>query len=409
MQTGFIVLTSDARKELYQRGFVEDADAQNLENFEEARFTFNLLSDDGDQCVDAYGNPQLGTHRVFGSPIESFDPQMLLNPFEEQFYVPALLIKLSHQQSRQSKVIGQESQAAQVVSVIESDSAQFVGIVSGGVETAQRDDLIAAQPCGSVDGLRNQPAVIHTTFGADDEPSARSFDGVQPCVIDIASVHEIEGSRFVDQGVEPLNFLRFCRGNLDSCWQGSSQIQLRVELNGGTFPVELCPRTEAQSQIDDTGIQSINRFVQCHSQWVIGVELTSLPQEQLGQISIDAPVTLLIGIGQRTAANWCPEPQMVLVSRTSVEASFNVPEPLAPGQLCKGHANELAPAGELTDFVIAPISNNAAMKLLRVNPVEQLSQHVLSGVHCSENSKNTQSELKSITLSNYNGKSDFTA
>ena len=55
---------------------------------------------------------------------------------------------------------------------------------------------------------------------------------------------------------------------------------------------------------------------------------------------------------------------------------------LAPSQLSKGHAHKLAPAGKLAYLVVTSIPGDAAMKLLWVNPVEQLSQNVFSGVHC---------------------------
>ena len=48
-----------------------------------------LLLDDSDQDIDAHGDPELGLHRIFRGAVERLDPQVLLDPFEEEFYLPS--------------------------------------------------------------------------------------------------------------------------------------------------------------------------------------------------------------------------------------------------------------------------------------------------------------------------------
>ena len=50
----------------------------------EAGLQAEPFSDDGDQDVDADGDPDLGLDRVFAGTEEAFDAQMLLDPFEQQ-------------------------------------------------------------------------------------------------------------------------------------------------------------------------------------------------------------------------------------------------------------------------------------------------------------------------------------
>ena len=52
------------------------------------------LAQDGDEDVDGDGDPDLGLHGVGRSAIEGLDPQMLLDPFEEQLDLPATTVKL---------------------------------------------------------------------------------------------------------------------------------------------------------------------------------------------------------------------------------------------------------------------------------------------------------------------------
>ena len=50
----------------------------------EAGLQAEPFSDNGDQDVDADGDPDLGLDRVFAGAEEAFDAQMLLDPFEQQ-------------------------------------------------------------------------------------------------------------------------------------------------------------------------------------------------------------------------------------------------------------------------------------------------------------------------------------
>jgi hypothetical protein len=51
--------------------------------------------DDGHEHVDGYSDPDLSFDRVFGDAEESFDTQMLFDPFEEQFNSPAQTVELN--------------------------------------------------------------------------------------------------------------------------------------------------------------------------------------------------------------------------------------------------------------------------------------------------------------------------
>ena len=62
----------------------------------------------GDEHVNGDGGPDLGAHRIGRRAVKSFDTQMLLDPFEEQFDLPASAIELGDGQRRDGKVVGQE-------------------------------------------------------------------------------------------------------------------------------------------------------------------------------------------------------------------------------------------------------------------------------------------------------------
>ncbi len=66
---------------------------------------------DGNQHVSAHRNPELSLHSVLAGAQESLDAQMLLDPFEEQFHLPALVVQLRDQFGLEGEVVGQKRDA----------------------------------------------------------------------------------------------------------------------------------------------------------------------------------------------------------------------------------------------------------------------------------------------------------
>jgi hypothetical protein len=92
----------------------------------------------------------LGFDRVLGGAVEALDPQMLLDPFEEQFHLPATLVQSADSQRRQLSVVGQEDQILARFEIAVADTPQMFGIVFGGVVVVERNALIANQPRAAI-------------------------------------------------------------------------------------------------------------------------------------------------------------------------------------------------------------------------------------------------------------------
>ena len=64
-------------------------------------------------------------------PVEGLDAQVLLDPFEEQFQLPAALVELRHAEGGQGEVIGQEGQVAAVLGIEEMNPPRRRGMAPG--------------------------------------------------------------------------------------------------------------------------------------------------------------------------------------------------------------------------------------------------------------------------------------
>ena len=83
----------------------------------------------GDEQINGDGAPDLGAHRVGAGAIKGFDAQMLLDPFEEEFDLPAAPIQLRDGQRRDGEVVGQKDQRLARFWIAITDATQRDGII----------------------------------------------------------------------------------------------------------------------------------------------------------------------------------------------------------------------------------------------------------------------------------------
>ena len=69
-----------------------------------------MFLDDGTQNVNRNRNPQLTLDYVFRHAVKRFDAQMLLDPLEEQFHLPATLVQFGNGERRPLCIVGQKHQ-----------------------------------------------------------------------------------------------------------------------------------------------------------------------------------------------------------------------------------------------------------------------------------------------------------
>ena len=130
------------------------------------------LFEDGDEQVNRDGAPDLGAHRVLARAVKGFDAQMLLDPFEEQFDLPAAMIQLRNGQGGRGEVVGQEDQRRAGLGIAIADATQRVGIIAPGVKPDGHHGLIKTQTGGFVHRTGVTAGAVEVCLGAGDEKGA---------------------------------------------------------------------------------------------------------------------------------------------------------------------------------------------------------------------------------------------
>lgn len=105
-------------------------------------------------------------HRVFRCAVKLLDPQMLLDPLEEEFHLPAAFVQSADGGGRKGEVVGDEHQSLAGLGVLEADAPQNFGVSLTGVETVQRDGLVANDAGREIRRRRVDAMSIHVRLGA---------------------------------------------------------------------------------------------------------------------------------------------------------------------------------------------------------------------------------------------------
>ena len=105
MRLANYILRHIVHKHLFHRHLLEKHNAENLQDFGQTHFQFEFFLDNRYEYVHADSDPYLGLDSVDAGVKKRLDAKVLLDPFEEQFYLPAAFVKLGNCHRRQREVV----------------------------------------------------------------------------------------------------------------------------------------------------------------------------------------------------------------------------------------------------------------------------------------------------------------
>ena len=109
-----------------------------------------FISGDGSQQERAYRRPYLSSDGVLVIAVKGFDSEVLLDPFEKKFHLPAQTVQFSDGQGWQREVVCQKNKLLASLWMIEFDAAQHIRVRTSAVLYCKADVLVANQAGFSV-------------------------------------------------------------------------------------------------------------------------------------------------------------------------------------------------------------------------------------------------------------------
>ena len=349
----------------------------------------------GDKHVGGHGAPDLRLDRVLAVAKKLLDAQVLFDPFEKQFHLPAAFVQRSDGQGWQGRVVGQEDQSLFGCWVLEPDTAQVFGVVFGNVVPVQCNGLIADDPARPVHLGRVHAPGVHVAFGAGHKEGSRLMHLKQASKVQVASVHHIERPWLQDQDVQHIDLVHLAVADVDEGGNRAPEVQQCVQLDGCLGFAKRRPLEQAQAQIDGGGVQCVDRILEIEPQVLVQIKFASTSDQYCGQVGPDSPVARLVGIGQGGAVNTVAKSHGVQLARVGSKSHFDVSKTLSPSQLCKSHDSELLRASQAPHARIATIARHDSGKACPWNELHDLSKQGLADIH--------RKPPRSLSLGNYTG------
>ena len=296
-----------------------------------------LLFDDSDQYVSGHGAPDLRLHRVLARSQKALDAQVLLDPFEEQLYLPAALVQRGNGQRRQRCVVGQKHQRFARIGVFESDAPKMLWVVLGHVKPVEPNRLIADHTGASVGLGRVNPMGIHAAFGAGHKERAGLMYLEEPVEVHVTPIHHVKRTRFDGQDVEHFDIAHLAIADVDEGRDRPAQVQQRVHLHRRLGAAKRSPIEQAQTQVDGGRVQRVDRRIEFQSRWFCGVEVPGSHDQAHRKRVINVPVPLIQRIRESRSCGYAAQTHVKQLGLIGCQADLDVAQRLAPRQLRECH------------------------------------------------------------------------
>ena len=375
-----IVFGGIIHKHLIERDFLEDVHAQDLEYPAQTFVDSMNLIETGNHEVNAQGDPDLGAHGVLRCTEEGFDSQVLLDPFEEEFDLPATPVNGCDRQGGQFEVIGEKDQPLAGLRIDIADTPKRFGIITFSLPSAQADRLVASQPGGFIDSSGLEHTELGVAFCADNKEGLCLLNAIQTCKVEVASVNNVYAPCFKDDLVKEMNVMDGAIGNTDEYWNGSAKVDLSVEFDRSLGFAEVCPREHRKTQVNSCGIDGIDHLFKIESVGVIGIKSANFANQNLAECFIDTPIPELVGISQIGSGDVAPDAHCVAL-RAVTQTRFDIPQALAESDLCESHRKELVACRHPFARPGHWIAVDASSQLLGIEYVGNLRENEAACIH----------------------------
>ena len=363
------------------RVFGEYIHADDLQDSAHALLDAQGLIENGDHQVNADRDPNLRLDGVFGQTEEGLHAKVLLDPFEEEFDLPARLVDLRDDQRFDLEVVGDEDQELSGLRVQEAYPPQVVGKERLGLRSVEADRLVGPQAGRLVHGTRLADVVAHVGLRSRHEEGPGRMDPRQPEKIDVSTIQYIESSCLEEDPIQSVDVVDSSLRDSDECGNRAAQVDHGMELDGRLSSSKTGPWKEVHAQVDSGGVDGIDNLVDFQNVSIRCIQLPSLADENLSELEIDFPASMLVGVREvgprRRSANAHRVEQVGL----RFEAGLDVSQAFPVGELGECHAKELVPRRKAPARPRHGMVGNAAIELLAVNHIGYLREDETASIH----------------------------
>lgn len=243
--------------------FDQKGTSKDAHDLEDGSVQLEVVLDDGNETVRDDGDVDLYAHSILGLAPEPFDAEMLFDPFEEKFHLPAVAVKQCDVLGREIEVIGVVNERTSEVSCIINDSSDLRRIVVEIAFASETDGLVKEHTILSIKKvLARKDLIFRLSLFPYDEESLAQMDGEKPCKVEIAPVKHVAGRRLIGDAVHEFRVVDsgVCDSIEDRDFSGD--VDLCMDPDAGLCASEVCPKEEGHAKVNGGGVNRIKAPMQ---------------------------------------------------------------------------------------------------------------------------------------------------
>lgn len=310
--------------------------------------------------------------------------QMLFYPFEEKYHVPPFPIKFGNGESFVTSLVRYEAIHVSRGKIFIHNHTEFIWIFLRGYLFGQTDNLVTDYSCLQINRFRRNNLILHILFCPGDKERAILMDGVEESEeVNVSFVHQIDSTHLYAHLIHCIHIMYRCFGKMDENRNVSSQVNLCMHFYTSLILAELSPWTKLETETDGAAVESINHIVNIKSELVLRIKWSYFLDEDLSQLGINMPVSILVGFCQCVSRNCITNAAVIQLSDYSqcIQARFNITPATLICLLSHTHNKNLVVAGKTPNTIITLILGDYFVEISTRYELHNLSENSLSGIH----------------------------
>jgi len=358
-------------------------DARDLNDW-----TVNLMImfNDIDEAVCDDSNMYLNTDSILCLAPEGLDFEMLLDPFEEQFDLPSVLVKKCDFTCFEIEVIRIVcNRSLQTRSIIDnaSERNRIVTLIPAPSESdslVSKDIILSSKQILAILNF-----IVRMELLPDNEEGASLFNGKEPRQIEVSAIKDIAGKSLIFNPVHRVDVMNLCCRDSVKHRYFCSNINLRVNSDTAFRTPEFCPSEDGETEVNGCRVNCIESSMKLK---LLGdSSLLSLADHIEGKFFIDPVITESIGLGDDTSVrSGCSETVIVRTLGMRLDYVNKFPKTDTARELRIYKHTKMIPMSKAP--VPCPVVVSADNTIeLTFEPVGYLIEYIVPQVHNCSNLK----------------------